>query len=167
MESINYTHFPWICNGIKEMKRSMKNVTKISALISLFIVVIMFVGAVSAANSKSVDDTMSNYGAPPQGDNVNGIPVFINDEGYAIPIHFLTNMQYREMWKKIAKWQAAQHTTRLPSYVDITYMKVGINKVTKSQFLDMKKRWDAWKKTHNGKEPNIIGIELPIGTIYS
>ena len=144
----------------------MNKLMKISAFIVILAVITMITGTVSA---KTADDNVDwdhiQYGSPDMGDNVSGIPCFIDDNGYVVPTHFLTKAQYKAMWSKIAKWQAAQHTTRLPNYVDISYMKVGVNKVTKSQFLDMKKRWDAYKKSHKGKEPNIIGIEMPIGVI--
>lgn len=145
----------------------MNKLRKILAFISLFIMITISIGAVSAADSGSdvqsvnddVFDSMDDFGSPNMGDNCSGVAVEVDDTGYAGMVHTLTNAQYKEMWKKITKWQVAQHTARLPNYVDISYMKVGVNKVTKSQYLDMKKRWDAWKSAHNGKEPNTIGIE--------
>lgn len=160
----------------------MNNLMKISAFIILFAMIIMFTGAVSAANATvnsgnnvqsavgdddNIDWDHIDYGSPPQGDNCSGVAVEVDDTGYAGIVHTLTNAQYKEMWKRIAKWQAAQHTTRLPNYVTISDMKVGIDKVTKDQFLDMKKRWDAWKSSHSGKEPNSIGIEGPVSGVTS
>ncbi len=150
----------------------MKNIEKILALIILFSVITVVMGAVSATNvtdssgnsdqsaiDEDIFDSMDDYGSPDMGDNCSGAAVKIDDTGYAGIVHTLTNAQYKEMWKRIAKWQAAQHTTRLPNYVTVSDMKVGVDKIIKDQFVDMKKRWDAWKSSHNGKEPNTIGIE--------
>jgi len=158
----------------------MKNTPKILALITLFIVIIMITSTVYADNSvenagnsiqssinsisdDDVDWDNIDYGCPDQGDNCSGVAVEVDDTEYAGKVHTLTKAQYKEMWKRITKWQAKEKTDRLPNYVTITDMKVGVSKVTKAQYLDMKKRWNAWKKAHNGKEPTTIGIEGPVG----
>jgi hypothetical protein len=133
----------------------MKNITKILALMSLLVAVALFTGAASAVtvNEGGVKIVISVIK-----DNSTG-----NNAGSDVQVHTLTRAQYKEMWNRIAKWQAKEDTTELPAYVIISNMKVGINKVTKSQYLDMYKRWTAYKKAHKGKEPIIIGIEGPAG----
>ncbi len=159
----------------------MKNITKILVLITFFTTIALFTGTVFAdnntgdlrnsiqpINNTSDDDNIDwdhiEYGPPPQGDNCSGENVEGDDiQGYAGMVHTLTNAQYREMWKRITKWQA-KNPSKLPNYVTISDMKVGVNRVTKNQFLDMKKRWDAWKSAHKGQEPNKIGIGGPVGS---
>ena len=155
----------------------MNKLMKILAFIFLFAAITMFTGTISAdtsvGNAKSniqsinvdSDDNINwdriDYGCPPQGDNCSGVAIEIDTSEYAGQVHTLTNAQYKEMWKRITKWQA-NNPDKIPNYVTISDMKVGIDRVTKNQFLDMKKRWDTWKKAHNSQEPNKIGIEGPV-----
>ncbi len=158
----------------------MNKLTKILAFIILFAMMTSLTGVVFAFNStessessiKSVtvsseDDGIDwnkiEYGCPSQGNNCSGTDVECDDiEGYAGTVHILTNVQYKEMWKRITKWQA-ENPGKIPNYVTISDMKVGVDRVTKGQFLDMKKRWDAWKNAHSNQEPAKIGIEGPMG----
>lgn len=152
----------------------MNKSRKILTFIVLVAMMAIFTGAVSAANSTgssgnsiqsmndgsddNIDWDHIDYGCPPQGD-CNGTNVEGEDiPGYAGTVHTLTNAQYKEMWKRITKWQA-KNPGKIPNYVTISDMKVGVDRITKNQFLDMKKRWDAWKKAHKGQEPNKVGIE--------
>lgn len=148
----------------------MNKLTKILAFIVLVAIMAMFTGEISAgssentaqANTNDVFNSMDDFGSPDMGNNCSGVVVDVDDTGYAGTVHTLTNAQYKEMWKRIAKWQA-QNPGKIPHYVTISDMKVGVDRVTKDQFLDMKKRWEVWKKSHNAQDPAKIGIEGPIG----
>ena len=156
----------------------MNKLVRILAFIILFVAVVISMNVVSADNSTVAaenniqvvnDDSDDNvdwdhieYGSPDMGDNCSGVAVEVDDTGYAGTLHTLTNGQYKEMWKRIAKWQV-KNPGKQPNYVTIGDMKVGIDRITKNQYMDMKKRWDAWKKVHNGQEPAKIGIEGPVG----
>jgi Pseudomurein endo-isopeptidase Pei. len=152
----------------------MNKLMKILAFIILVAVVAMLTGVISADNStlgsesgvqsgtNDVFNSKDDFGSPDMGNNCSGVAVEFDDLGFAGTVHTLTNTQYKEMWKRIAKWQA-QNPGKVPNYVTISDMKVGIDRVTKDQFLDMKKRWEAWKKVHNNQEPSKIGIEGPVG----
>ncbi|WP_424354737.1 hypothetical protein [Methanobacterium sp. MBAC-LM] len=147
----------------------MNKSKKILAFIVLVAMMAMFIGDVSAGSSgnsiqsdtNDVFNSMDDFGSPDMGNNCSGVAVEVDDNGYAGTVHTLTNVQYKEMWKRITKWQA-QNPGKIPNYVTIIDMKVGVDRVTKDQFLDMKKRWEAWKKSYNGQEPVKIGIEGPI-----
>lgn len=162
-----------------ERGKIMNKLMKILAFIVLVAMATMFTGAVSAVspagssggnvklvNSASEDDNIDwdriEYGCPSQGDNCSGTAVEGDDiVEYAGTVHTLTNVQYKDMWKRITKWQA-KNPGKIPNYVTISDMKVGVDRITKDQFLDMKKRWDAWKKAHKNQEPSKIGIEGPV-----
>ena len=156
----------------------MNKSKKILVFIVFVAMVAVFTGTVSAVNSTgssiklvttaseydNIDWDNIEYGCPSQGNNCSGSDVEGDAiEGYAGTVHILTNAQYKEMWKRITKWQA-KNPGKIPNYVTISDMKVGVDRVTKNQFLDMKKRWDPWKKAHNGQEPNKVGIEGPVGS---
>ena len=148
----------------------MNKSKKILAFIVLVATMVMFTGAVSAGSSGNsiqsdtpdVFNSMNDFGSPDMGNNCNGVAVEVDDNGYAGTVHTLTNTQYKEMWKRIAKWQA-QNPGKIPNYVTISDMKVGVDRITKDQFLDMKKRWDAWKNAHKSQEPAKIGVEGSVG----
>lgn len=67
--------------------------------------------------------------------------------------------QYLEMWNRIGKWQKEKNETRLPNYVKVADMNIGVDKVTSAQLLDMIKRVKNWQNSHDGTMPQVIGIE--------
>ncbi len=139
---------------VTNWKKEMKKLKKMLALSLLAFVICLM--PVSAA------DDSSNFGVPEDADlTVSGDEVPVDDDGEVIncagELHIMSNAQYKEMWNRINKFKAANG--RLPNYVTITDMKVGVNTVTQSQFLDMQNRWNAWKNAHGGTEPSKIGIE--------
>lgn len=70
--------------------------------------------------------------------------------------------QYTQMWAWINEWQTKNRTETLPNYVDISSFKIeGINRIEKTTYKNMYNRVVKWQETHEGKMPEIIGIEGP------
>lgn len=67
--------------------------------------------------------------------------------------------QYNEMWARIKKWQVEKKTKELPSHIDISDFKIGVDKVTQANIKDMYTRVMKYKETHSGAMPQVIGIE--------
>jgi hypothetical protein len=129
-----------------------------------FLFLILSMGTVSSVSAvdmgEDVDWANIDYGITDQGVACEGEPFEISQSFAGVSdqtVHTLTKDQYKEMWKKINKWQVTNPDS-LPNYVDVAYMHVGMEKITKSQYLDMKQRWEAYIKEH-GTEPTIIGVE--------
>ena len=74
-------------------------------------------------------------------------------------VHTMSLSQYLEMWNRIIKWQNDNNTTRLPNYVDVGDMNVGVNPIYKDTYMDMYNRVVAYQGSHGGEMPQVIGIE--------
>lgn len=72
----------------------------------------------------------------------------------------MTLAQYVQMWQWIKEWQTDEKTEDLPNYVKVTRLGIsGVNQIEKKTIIDMYHRVKKWKETHDGKMPEIIGIE--------
>lgn len=74
-------------------------------------------------------------------------------------VHTMNLSQYLEMWNRIGKWQGENKETRIPNYVKVVDLNIGVEKVTGAQLIDMAKRMKSWQDSHNGAMPQLIGIE--------
>ena len=66
-------------------------------------------------------------------------------------VHTMILSQYLEMWNRIIKWQTDNNTTRLPNYVDVGDMNLGVNPIYKDTYMDMYNRVVAWQESHGGR----------------
>ena len=70
--------------------------------------------------------------------------------------------QYIQMWQWIREWQTKNHTKDLPNYVTVYKFKIkGVDTIKKTTYMDMYNRVQKWQTLHDGKMPEIIGIEAP------
>lgn len=77
-------------------------------------------------------------------------------------MHIMNLAQYIQMWQWINEWQTKNHTKELPNYVTVSNFKIeGIDTIKKTTYMEMYNRVQKWKETHDGKMPEIIGIEGP------
>jgi Pseudomurein endo-isopeptidase Pei len=80
-------------------------------------------------------------------------------------MHKMNLMQYKVMWDWINQWQRENKTNNLPQYVTVTKLDIGLERIEKSMIMDMYQRVKKWQETHEGKMPEIIGVEGPaLGT---
>ena len=67
--------------------------------------------------------------------------------------------QYTQMWQWINEWQIKNNTKDLPNSVSVSNFKIeGVDKLEKATYMDMYDRVQKWQETHDGKMPEIIGI---------
>ena len=68
--------------------------------------------------------------------------------------------QYTQMCQWIKEWQTKNNTKDLPNYVSVSSFKIeGVGKLEKAIYMDMYNRVQKWQTLHDGKMPEIIGIE--------
>jgi hypothetical protein len=69
--------------------------------------------------------------------------------------------QYLKMWTWIKQWQSQNNTKNLPNYVDVSSLKIGLDRIEKDVYLDMFHRVGKYQEGHEGKMPETIGINSP------